>query len=78
MSSPYRNHDAATLCGQLRTNGMRNKCYAPAAVKAISRVSGQYELFCKRHGSYVRKGQGASIFATLVRAGIAELVEVSK
>jgi len=78
MRSLYRNHDAATLCGQLRSGGMRHKCYAPAAVKAVSRVSGQYELFCKRHGSFVRKGQGASIFATLVRAGIADVVEVSK
>jgi len=76
MENRYRNHDAETLCGQLRTDGLRNKCYGVATLKAVAPANGHSELFCNRHATYVRKGQGASIFASLVRHGVAVLTEV--
>ena len=76
MSYRDRNHNAETMCGQLIGTGFMRRCYRAATVQAIATATGSSELFCNRHASYVRKGMGYSIFATLVRQGVATLVAV--
>lgn len=69
-----RNHDASNMCSALRGSGFAMKrCYAEAVLVATAPASGYREQFCHRHASWVRKGMGSSIFATLVRAGVATL-----
>jgi hypothetical protein len=73
-----RNHDAENMCSQIRGTGSidARRCYRTATVVAVAPANNYTELFCNRHASFVRKGAGSSIFATLVRAGVANLTAV--
>ena len=78
MSYRDKNHNAATQCGQLIGTGFMSRCYRVATVRASAPATEASSLFCNRHASYLRKGQGGSQFAGLVRAGVAVLTEVGK